>query len=60
MKTEAVKAGFFETPYGKYPKIQILTVAELFEGKKPNIPLVDPMTFKKAAVEGTQKQSKLL
>jgi site-specific DNA-methyltransferase (adenine-specific) len=24
MQTEAVKAGFYETPYGKYPKIQIL------------------------------------
>jgi hypothetical protein len=36
MQTEAVKTGFFETPYGKYPKIQILTIAELFAGAKPN------------------------
>jgi len=26
-ETEAVKAGFYETLYGKYPKIQILTIA---------------------------------
>jgi hypothetical protein len=32
MKTEAIKAGFYETDYGKFPKIQILTVTELFAG----------------------------
>lgn len=47
MQTEAVKAGFYRTPYGRYPKIQLLTIAELFAGKKPNIPLVDPGAFKK-------------
>jgi hypothetical protein len=26
MRTEAVKAGYYETLYGKYPKIQILTI----------------------------------
>jgi len=51
MRTEAVKAGYYETVYGKYPKIQILTLAELFEGKKPNIPLVDTASFKKAPKE---------
>jgi site-specific DNA-methyltransferase (adenine-specific) len=53
MRTEAVKAGFYETPYGKYPKIQILTIADLFNGKQPNIPLVDPSAFKKAARESS-------
>ena len=51
MRTEAVKAGYYETIYGKYPKIQILTIAELFEGKQLNIPLVDSASFKKAARE---------
>jgi len=51
MLTEAIKEGFYETLYGKFPKLQIFTVAELFEGKKPNIPWVDPATFKKAAKE---------
>jgi site-specific DNA-methyltransferase (adenine-specific) len=59
MNTEAVKTGYYETPYGKYPKIQILTIAELFAGKQPNIPLVDPTAFKKALVESNAKQEKL-
>ena len=28
-RIEAVKAGFHETLYGKYPKLQILMIAEL-------------------------------
>lgn len=59
MRTEAVKAGFYETLYGKYPKIQILTIAELFAGKQPNIPLVDPTAFKKAAKEIAESQDSL-
>ena len=31
----------------KYPRIQILTIRELFEGKQPNVPLVDASAFKK-------------
>jgi len=30
MQTEAVKAGFYQAPYGKYPKIQVLTIEQLF------------------------------
>jgi site-specific DNA-methyltransferase (adenine-specific) len=59
MHTEAVKAGFYETLYGKYPKIQILTIAELFAGKQPNIPLVDSASFKKAPKEIQEKQDGL-
>ncbi len=59
MRTEAVKAGFYETIYGKYPKIQILTIAELFSGKQPNIPLVDSGSFKKAAKEAVGDQDDL-
>jgi hypothetical protein len=60
MKTEAVKAGYYETEFGKYPKIQILTIKELFEAKKPAIPLVDPAAFKKAQAEPRGKQERLL
>ena len=42
MRTEAIKAGFYETEYGKFPKIQILTIAELFAGKQPQLPWRDP------------------
>jgi site-specific DNA-methyltransferase (adenine-specific) len=51
MRTEAVKAGYYETLYGKYPRLQILTIADLFGGKQPNIPLVDSASFKKAPKE---------
>ena len=59
MKTKAVSAGTYETLYGKYPKIQILTIADLFGGKQPKIPLVDPSSFKKATREGIGDQPKL-
>jgi site-specific DNA-methyltransferase (adenine-specific) len=58
MRTEAVKAGFYDTLYGKYPKIQILTIRELFEGKQPNIPLVES-SFKKAPKESQGDQDAL-
>ena len=59
MQTEAVKAGFFETRFGKYQKIQILTIAQLFEGRKPDIPLIDQSVFRKAPIEVNEKQEKL-
>jgi DNA modification methylase len=59
MKTEAVKAGYYETPYGKYPKLQILTIKDLFDGKHPNIPLVDSSSFKRAEKEKVGDQDVL-
>jgi len=39
MEIEAVSQGFYKSPLGKdYPKIQILTIGSLLEGKKPDIP----------------------
>jgi len=58
MRTEAIKAGFYETLYGKYPKLQILTIRELFDGKQPNIPLVES-SFKKAPKESQEDQDAL-
>ncbi len=62
MKTEAIKAGFIDTPFhGKVPKIQILTIKELFDGRKPQIPFVDAMAFRRAArEEGSTEQGSLL
>jgi site-specific DNA-methyltransferase (adenine-specific) len=52
MQTEAVTAGFFESKtWGKkYPKIQLLTVAELLAGKTIEMPPIKQVgaTFKKA------------
>ncbi len=62
MEKEAVTAGFYQTDYGKFPKIQILTIEALFSGKKPQMPWLDPDAFKKAAREdmSTGKQGKLI
>lgn len=63
MKTEAVKTGFYEPPHhDKVPKIQIITIRELFEGRKPKIPMIDTASFKKAQREDTSghDQGKLL
>ena len=51
MEKEAVTTGFYQTDYGKFPKIQILTIADLFAREKPYMPWLDPATFKKAARE---------
>jgi SAM-dependent methyltransferase len=59
MKTRAVAAGFYETEYGQYPKIQILTVEDLFKGVRPHMPWIDPSVFKKAKREQTTKQNEL-
>jgi len=52
MKTEAVTAGFYESAtWGhKYPKVQLLTVAELLSGKDIAMPAIRQVskTFKKA------------
>jgi site-specific DNA-methyltransferase (adenine-specific) len=61
MKTEAVKAGFYVSPHhGKFPKLQILTIEELFRGVKPKIPFVDAGAFKAARREETNQQGLLL
>ena len=45
-----------------YPRLQILTLAELFQGKKPDIPFVDPASVKRAKREEQDagKQGNLL
>lgn len=52
MHTEAVTAGFYESIFWgkKYPKIQLLTIAELLAGKKIDMPPIRQVgaTFKKA------------
>lgn len=59
MIKEAASAGFYKTEYGSYPKIQILTVEQLFEGHRPQMPWIDPTVFRKAKKEETSRQHKL-
>jgi hypothetical protein len=50
MREEAASAGYYESPWGKHPRLQILTVAELLEGKGIDCPPQEQVnvTFKKA------------
>ncbi|MBW2092400.1 MAG: site-specific DNA-methyltransferase, partial [Deltaproteobacteria bacterium] len=36
--SEAAKAGFYDSPWGKFPRLQILTVVDLLEGKRIEYP----------------------
>ena len=38
MRTEAASAGFYASPWGRHPRVQILTVGELLAGKKLDAP----------------------
>jgi len=61
MEREAAAAGLFEGPFESVPKIQIITLAELFDGKRPRIPRIDAAaTFRTAARESANTQGRLL
>jgi site-specific DNA-methyltransferase (adenine-specific) len=63
MERDAAAVGLWENPTTgrKYPRLQILTLAEIFQGKRPNIPLVDVASGgKQAKREDTSKQGTLL
>ena len=51
MITEAASAGYYHSPgWGKdYPKLQILSIAELFVGREIQMPPTEYGTFKQAA-----------
>ena len=67
MISRAATAGFYkpDSEFSKlsgatYPKIQILTIEDLFNGKKPHMPWIDATAFKKAKVEqGAKAQGTL-
>jgi site-specific DNA-methyltransferase (adenine-specific) len=60
MKVEAASAGFFETPFGKFPRIQIATVDDLLAGKLPRLPPQEiGVGYRQAPLEG-HAQEKLL
>jgi len=59
---DAAAVGRFESEVtGRtYPRLQISTLAELFQGKKPDIPYVDQASVKRAKREDIRRQDKLL
>ncbi len=42
MKNEAASAGALDSSFGKFARLQILTIEDLFAGKKPAMPPQDP------------------
>jgi len=49
MRTEAASAGFYKSPWGNHPRLQILTIAELLDGKGIDYPHpAGNLTFKRA------------
>ena len=54
MRTEAASAGFYKSPWGNHPRLQILTIAELLEGKQIDYPHpAGNLTFKRAPKAAT-------
>lgn len=63
MRTEATEAGFYKSVnWGDFPKIQLLTVAELLTGKQIAMPPRQHLdaTFKKAARHKEAREEQLL
>jgi DNA modification methylase len=48
MRTEATAAGFYKSPWGNHPRVQILTIQELLGGKGIDYPHMSNVTFKRA------------
>ncbi|MBI1868583.1 MAG: restriction endonuclease [Methylocystis sp.] len=60
MRREASAAGLYTSPlHGKFEKIQILTIEDVFAGARPHMPWIDPSVFKKAKREQLEKQADL-
>ena len=59
MTREATAAGFYETGGMKFPKLQILTVADIFDGRRPQVPFGFTEGFRKAEREDRSEQGAL-
>jgi DNA modification methylase len=59
MRKEAASAGFYESPWGKHPKVQLLTVGELLHGKMVDMPRTagTNRTFKTAPKAKRKKEA---
>jgi site-specific DNA-methyltransferase (adenine-specific) len=59
MITEAAKAGFYHNELWKkeYPRIQVLTIEEILDGKRPEMP-PQRSPFAEAAVERERAKTK--
>ena len=62
MERDAASVGVWENELTgrRHPRLQILTLAELFQGKRPDIPWVDASVLRSARREDTSQQGSLL
>ncbi len=61
MKKAAASAGLLDTPFGKFARLQIVTIEDRFSGKKPAMPPEDPGAFRRAGGEEDKtRQEKLI
>ncbi len=60
MEKEAASAGLYDSGGGKVPRLQILTAAEVIEGKRPQVPFGHMESLKKASRETEDRQGSLL
>ena len=62
MRREAASAGFYKSPWGNHPRIQLLTIEDLLGGKTVDYPQAADVTFKRAKrirPESSKKQNHL-
>lgn len=51
MRQEATAAGRYATPFGEFPRVQLVTIADLLDGRTPALPIMQESPFKKAKRE---------
>jgi len=57
MRTETTAAGFYKSPWGNHPRLQILTIAELLDNRRIDYPPTINVTHRKAPrAEGPQPE----
>jgi site-specific DNA-methyltransferase (adenine-specific) len=60
MEKEAASAGFYETGGRKFFKLQILTAAQVIDGKRPQVPFGHTESLRRAGRESETEQARLL
>jgi adenine specific DNA methylase Mod len=61
MEAEAAAAGFYENDFGRYPRLQIITVEEALKGARPRIPVIDTgAAFRRAGRETNSRAQRSL
>ena len=60
MEKEAASAGLYESGGRKFARLQILTAAEVIDGKRPQVPYGHTESLKKASREAEPWQGRLL